>query len=282
MTIHGPVVNCHDNWRQCCRLSAVDQAALFEVRIITEGKLAALTCLRYKNRQMKRSGPPPRTGVRYEPPEKPPHLLSLGLALQLVMLNISGIVLIPKIIIEAAGAGEIYLSWAVFAGLCVCGLITIIQSIRIGRMGAGYILLMGTSGTFVAVSITALTEGGPALLATLIVVSSLFRFLLGSRLVLLRRVVTPLVAGTVIMLVAVTIMPIAFNMLARPPAGAPPAAAPASFGVTLVSMAGLALFATGAWRLWGPVLGVAATSVTHRQYHDTDVVMIRVDADTAA
>ncbi len=126
-------------------------------------------------------------------------------------------------------------------------------------MGAGYILLMGTSGTFVAVSITALTEGGwPALLATLIVVSSLFQFLLGSRLVLLRRVITPLVAGTVIMLVAVTIMPIAFNMLAKPPAGAPPAAAPASFGVTLVSMAGLALFATGAWRLWGPVLGVIA------------------------
>ncbi len=182
----------------------------------------------------------------------------MGLGLQLVMLNISGIVLIPKIIIEAAGAGEIYLSWAVFAGLCVCGLITIIQAIRIGRIGAGYILLMGTSGTFVAVSITALTQGGPALLATLIVVSSLFQFLLGSRLVLLRRVVTPLVAGTVIMLVAVTIMPIAFNMLARPPEGAPPAAAPASFGVTLVSMAGLALFATGAWRLWGPVLGVIA------------------------
>ena len=174
------------------------------------------------------------------------------------MLNISGIVLIPKIIIEAAGAGETYLSWAVFAGLCVCGLITILQSIRIGTMGAGYILLMGTSGTFVAVSITTLTEGGPALLATLIVVSSLFQFLLGSRLVLLRRVVTPLVAGTVIMLVAVTIMPIAFNMLTRPTEGASPAAAPASFGVTLVSMAGLALFATGAWRLWGPVLGVIA------------------------
>ena len=47
-------------------------------------------------------------------------------------------------------------------------------------------------------------------------------------------------------------------MLARPPEGAPSAAAPVSFAVTLVSMAGLALFATGAWRLWGPVLGVVA------------------------
>ena len=223
---------------------------------------------------MKRSGPPPRRGVRYEPPEKPPHLLSLGLGLQLVMLNISGIVLIPKIIIDAAGTGEIYLSWAVFAGLCVCGLITIIQAVRIGRVGAGYILLMGTSGTFVAVSITALTQGGPALLATLIVVSSLFQFLLGSRLVLLRRVVTPLVAGTVIMLVAVTIMPIAFNMLSKPPEGAPPAAAPASFAVTLASMAGLALFATGAWRLWGPVLGVIAGCTVAAYYGIYDTARV--------
>ena len=207
---------------------------------------------------MKRSGPPPRRGVRYEPPDKPPHLLSLGLGLQLVMLNISGIVLIPKIIIDAAGVGEVYLSWAVFAGLFVCGLITILQAVRVGNVGAGYILLMGTSGTFVAVSITALVEGGPALLATLIVVSSLFQFVLGSRLVLLRRVITPLVAGTVIMLVAVTIMPIAFNMLSRPPEGTPPAAAPVSFAVTLLAMAGLALFAAGPWRLWGPVLGVIA------------------------
>ena len=193
------------------------------------------------------------------------------------MLNISGIVLIPKIIIEAAGAGDVYLSWAVFAGLCVCGLITIIQATRVGNMGAGYILLMGTSGTFVAVSITALTEGGPALLATLIVVSSLFQFLLGSRLVLLRRVVTPLVAGTVIMLVAVTIMPIAFNMLARPPGGAPPAAARVSFAVTLVSMAGRALFATGAWRLWGPGLGVVAGCSVAGYYGIYDTARVAAD-----
>ena len=85
----------------------------------------------------------------------------LRLDLQFVMLNISGIVLIPKIIIEAAGTGESYLTWAVFAGLCVCGAVNILQSVRVGRMGAGYILLMGTSGTFVAFSVTALTEGVP-------------------------------------------------------------------------------------------------------------------------
>ena len=42
----------------------------------------------------------------------------------------------------------------------------------------------------------------PALLATLVVVSSFFQFALARRLSLLRRIVTPTVAGTVIMLIA--------------------------------------------------------------------------------
>ena len=103
-------------------------------------------------------------------------------------------------------------------------------------------------------------------MATLIVVSSLFQFVLGSRLLLLRRVITRLVAGTVIMLVAVTIMPIAFDLLARLPEGVPPSAAPASTAVTVIAMAGLALFAKGVWRLWGPVFGVIAGCVVAAFY----------------
>ena len=56
-------------------------------------------------------------------------------------------------------------------------------------------------------------EGGPGLLATLVVVSSLFQFLFAARLSFLRRVVTPMVAGIVIMLISVTVTPIAFDML---------------------------------------------------------------------
>ncbi len=207
---------------------------------------------------MSSSEPSQQREVRYEPDERLPQLLALGLGCQYVLLSISGIVLMPAIIIRAAGSGESYLTWAVFAALCICGVTTILQAVRIGRVGAGYILLMGTSGTFTAVSVTALVQGGPGLLATLVVASSLFQFVLAERLSLLRRLITPFVAGTVIMLISVTIMPIAFDMLANVPDGTPASGAPASAVATMVCTVGLALLAKGVWRLWAPVLGVAA------------------------
>lgn len=212
--------------------------------------------------------------VRYEPDESPPAALSFGLGMQYVLLSISGIVLTPAIVIRAAGAGEDYLLWAVFAGLCVCGISTYCQAVGVGRIGAGYILLMGTSGAFIAVSVSALVEGGPGLLAALVIASSLFQFALASHLSLLRRIITPLVAGTVIMLIAVTIVPIAFDMMGQVPAGIPEAGVQACAVTTLVATILLALLAKGAWRLWAPVVGVGAGCIVASFYGLYDTTMI--------
>jgi xanthine permease XanP len=132
-----------------------------------------------------------RTSVRYEPDDKPRTALTFGLGLQLAILSLSGIVLTPAIVVRAAGSSETYLAWAVFAAVAVSGVTTVLQAVRVGRIGAGYVLLMGTSGAFIAVSVTALARGGPAMLATLVVISALFQFVLAARLSLLRRVLTP-------------------------------------------------------------------------------------------
>ena len=201
------------------------------------------------------------TAVRYEPDEKPPVLLSLGLGLQLAVLCVAGVVLTPAIVIRVAGGTEAFLSWAVFAALAVSGVTTLVQAVRLGRIGAGYVLLMGTSGAFIAVCITAIAEGGPAMLATLVVASSLFQFGLAARLSLFRRILTPAVAGTVIMLIPVTVMPFIFKMLNDVPEGTPLSASGTSALVTLLVIAGLALKARGKLRLWAPVVGVATGSV---------------------
>ncbi len=197
-----------------------------------------------------------RTGVRYQPDEKPPAALAFGLGLQLAVLCIAGIVLTPAIVIRSAGGSEAFLSWAVFAAVAISGVTTMIQAIRIGRIGAGYVLLMGTSGAFIAVCITAIADGGPAMLATLVFASSLFQFALSARLSLFRRILTPTVAGTVIMLIPVTVMPIIFDLLKDVPEGSPAPAAPLSAFATVIIIAGIALKATGALRLWAPVIGV--------------------------
>ena len=205
------------------------------------------------------SGGPERTGgVRYEPNERPPLALAGGLGLQLAVLCIAGVALTPAIVVRAAGGAESYLTWAVFGAVLVSGITSVIQAVRFGRIGAGYVLVMGTSGAFIAICVGAIAQGGPAMLATLVVISSLFQFLLAWRLSLLRRILTPTVSGTVIMLIPVTVMPIVFGMLTKVPPGTPELAAPLSALVTALVIAGIALKATGALRLWAPVIGIVA------------------------
>ena len=191
-----------------------------------------------------------RSTVRYEPDEKPPVALTFGLGLQIAILTISGIVLTPAIVVRAGGGSEAYLSWAVFAAVLISGASTILQAVRFGRFGAGYVLLMGTSGAFIAVCITALAEGGPPMLATLVALSSLGQFSLSVNLSFLRRILTPTVAGTVIMLIPVTVMPIIFDMLADTPDEWDPSAAPVSALVTILAIIVIALKARGGLRLW--------------------------------
>ena len=117
--------------------------------------------------------------VRYEPDERCPPLVSIGVALQGVMLTLATTVLIVVITVRAADEGESYLSWAVFAALAVSGVTTALQAIRLGRLGAGHVLMTGASPHFLAVSVMALAEGGLAMLASLIVVSSLMSVRIG-------------------------------------------------------------------------------------------------------
>ena len=183
--------------------------------------------------------------------------------------------LTPAIVVRAAGGSEGFLSWAVFAAVVISGATTILQAVRVGRVGAGYVLAMGTSGAFIAICVAAIAKGGPAMLATLVVVSALFQFALAARLSLFRRILTPAVAGTVIMLIPVTVMPIVFGMLKDVPEGSPATAAPLCALTTVVVIAGIALRATGTMRLWAPVIGVVVGSVVGGFYGLYDLDRVR-------
>ena len=194
--------------------------------------------------------------VRYEPDEKPPPLVTIGSGVQAAILILVQIVLNVVIVSRIAGQSEGFMKWAVFAALLVSGATTVLQAVRVGRFGSGHVLMMGTSGAFIAVCVAALKLAGPATMASLIVVSSLSPFLLAARLSLLRRIFTPTVTGTVIMLIAATVMPIVFDSLKVVPEGSPQAAAPVVALVTLVVVAGMVMRAPPTWRLWSPIIGI--------------------------
>ena len=194
--------------------------------------------------------------VRYEPDEKPPLPLSMGLGLQYAALTAASVVLTPAILIGTVGGADDYLTWVVFAALVVSGVTTVIQSVRVGRIGSGYLLLMGSSSAYLAICVAALERGGGSLLATLIVLSSLFQFVLAAKLSLFRKIFTPTVAATVLMLIPITIAPIIVRRLTDVPAEASAAAAPVTAGVTLAVMVAISIRATATLRLWAAAVGL--------------------------
>ena len=199
--------------------------------------------------------------IRYETDDRCPPLVALVAGFQGVAVTITSVVLIVAITVRAGGQDEGYLSWAVFAALLIVGVLTALQASKIQRFGSGHLFIMAVTPTFIAISVLALDEGGPELLASLIVVSSLAYLVLAWRLPFMRRVITPTVSGTVLMLIAVTVLPVALNRVDEVPANAPGATGPVAALVTVIVATGLALRVSGVWRLWTPVIGIAAGCV---------------------
>ena len=112
--------------------------------------------------------------------------------------------------------------------------------------------------SFVAISLMAVVKGGPAMLASIFIVSSLLLFALAAWLPLLRRIITPVVSGSVLILVAITVLPIAFKRLEAVPEGTSSAAAPSIVLATAGVIILLRILAKGTWRQWALSLGIVA------------------------
>ena len=196
--------------------------------------------------------------IRYEPGQKCPPWLAAVVGFQGVMTVLAIIVLITAVTILASGQDPGTLEWAVFAALTICGVGCALQSARIGRLGGGHILITGVTPNYIAVSILALEEGGPPVLAGLIVLSAFFYFLVAKWLPLLRKIVTPVVSGTVLMLIATMILPFSIDRLSEVPEGESVTGGLGVAVVTLVAVTVLFLRARGTWRLWSLLIGIGS------------------------
>ena len=194
--------------------------------------------------------------ILYQPDERPSHPAALFHGFQSVMTRMAAMAATASIIAVAGGQSEGYLSWIFFSALVVCGMGSMLQTFRFWRFGSGYSLSVTSASAFIAICISALLAGGPAMLSSLIVASSLIQFVFISRLSWLRRVISPLVAGTVLMLLASTIITVVLSRLSDLPEGAPSVAAPVLAGTTLLILMALRLFASPKWQQWSPVVAI--------------------------
>ncbi len=188
--------------------------------------------------------------VQYEPDEKCPPLLAISSALQIFVPNTISLVMLAALVVRASGESEAYLSWVTFTVLAVTGASMVLQTLRLRHIGSGRLIVANFNVPFLAVSALALHVGGPGLLASLIVFSTLVQSVLTLRLASLRRIFTQTVSGVVVMLVAVSALPFIISRAVVPPEGE---------SMSLFLAPGMAALAAGVlislqdapvWRIW--------------------------------
>ncbi len=196
-------------------------------------------------------------GLRYDVEENPPLLTTVGLGLQFAMIASATLLVTPVIVASESGKDESYLVWMVFASLVVVGVATLLQVRRLGLVGAGTVLPMFTAAFAIPFCITAVADGGPATLTTLVLVSAVVQIVISKWLFILRRIVTPTVGGTVMMILSITLASVVFGLLDRS-SEVEPVAAPLTALTTLIIVAALTLRGSAVLRLWGPLIGIVA------------------------
>ncbi|MDE2695823.1 MAG: hypothetical protein OXH97_04825 [Chloroflexota bacterium] len=199
--------------------------------------------------------------IRYEPEERAPNSLTLITAFQGAVLVVSNTITITTTFAVAFNDDGSYLEWAVFAALVLAGLAVALQATKLGRLGPGYILLMGPSAAYLAICVLAVNEGGLALMSSLVVASSLVQFAVAAWLAQLRRLITPVVTGVAFMVIPVTIMPIGMARLDDVPEGVDPAAGVAVGATALAALALLMLRGSGLFRLWAMPIAIVVACV---------------------
>ncbi len=100
-----------------------------------------------------------------------------------------------------------------------------------------------------AVCVLAAAEVGLAAMSSLVAAASLVHFTMAFWLARLRRIITPVVSGVSLMVIAASVMPIGAARLDEVPVGLSPATGPAIAAAVLATAAVLMLRGSGHWRL---------------------------------
>ena len=191
-----------------------------------------------------------RLDLRYDADEKCPPLTAIVAALQIFIPNTLGVVLLATLVARASNQSEAYLSWIIFTALVVTGASMIVQSLNLRYLGFGRLIVANFNIPFLAVSALALDAGGPGLLATLVLISTVIQTALTFRLASFRRIFTQTVSGIVVMLVGLASVPFIVRTTIVPPEGD---------SIWLFLAPGIAALAAGVflsvqerplWRIW--------------------------------
>ncbi|MFU2076481.1 nucleobase:cation symporter-2 family protein [Gallibacterium anatis] len=170
--------------------------------------------------------------------DKPPFGLGLLLAAQHLLAALGGIIAVPLVIgnvLQLPTADTIVL---VNAALLISGVVTIIQCLGVGPIGIRLPSVMGTSFTFVAAALAiGFSEDGVAGILGASLVGSLVMIIGSFFMPSIRKLFPPVVTGTVVTMIGLSLIPVAVDWFAGGQRGEPQYATPANLTMALFVLA---------------------------------------------
>ncbi|MEU0315329.1 nucleobase:cation symporter-2 family protein [Nocardioides sp. NPDC006273] len=182
----------------------------------------------------RRQTPAPAT-TRPEDERHPPGQL-LAYGTQHILTMYGGVIAPPLIVGGAAGLSATDLALLVTAGLFVSGLATLLQTLGIGPFGSRLPIVQGISFASVSTMVTIASEDGLRPVFGAIIVAGVIGLVLSSFFAQLVRLFPAVVTGTIITVIGLSLMPVAFRWAMGNDATAP------DYGsMTNIAYAGLTL-----------------------------------------
>ena len=153
--------------------------------------------------------------LRYPVDSKPPFGLTLLLALQHLLAALGGIIAVPIVIGNVLKLPTPDTIVLVNAALLVSGIVTIIQCRGIGPIGLRLPSVMGTSFTFVAAALAiGFSEHGVAGILGASLVGSLVMIIGSFFMPYVRKLFPPVVTGVVVVMIGLSLIPVAVDWFA--------------------------------------------------------------------
>lgn len=147
--------------------------------------------------------------------DKPPFGLSLLLAAQHLLAALGGIIAVPLVLGNVLNLPPTDTIVLVNAALLVSGIVTIIQCQGIGAIGLRLPSVMGTSFTFVAAALAiGFSEHGVAGILGSALVGSLVMIVGSFFMPYVRKLFPPVVTGVVVMMIGLSLVPVAVDWFA--------------------------------------------------------------------
>lgn len=150
----------------------------------------------------------------YQIDDKPPLGVSIVLALQHILAAFAGIIAVPLVVAGALNLSVEETSMMVSASIFVAGVTTVLQSKGLGPIGSRVSGMMGTDFTFANPAISVGSRFGIAGIVGATIAGSLVEIVLSRFIKPLMTFFPPLITGTVVALIGITLLPVSMDWAA--------------------------------------------------------------------